>query len=68
MTELALSPAASDSTKGLHQLLWLTQAEFRLPDAKKFDANVQAQLRGILGVLQTSVGRPIHRACQEALE
>ena len=34
-----------DSTKGLHQLLWLTQSEFRLPDAKKFDANVQAQLR-----------------------
>ena len=42
-----------DSTKGLHQLLWLTQSEFRLPDAKKFDANVQAQLRAILGVLQT---------------
>lgn len=42
-----------DSTKGLHQLLWLTQAEFRLPDPRKFDANVQAQLRGILGVLQT---------------
>ena len=41
------------STKGLHQLLWLTQSEFRLPDAKKFDANVQAQLRAILGVLQT---------------
>jgi predicted nucleic acid-binding Zn-ribbon protein len=43
----------NDSAKGLHQLLWLTQAEFELPDAKKFDANVQAQLRGILGVLQT---------------
>ena len=42
-----------DSSKGLHQLLWLTQAEFRLPEPKKFDANVQAQLRGILGVLQT---------------
>ena len=42
-----------DSTKGLHQLLWLTQAEFQLPEPKKFDANVQAQLRGILGVLQT---------------
>src|SRR5262249_19710013 len=42
-----------DSNKGLHQLLWLTQAEFRLPDPKKFDAGVQAQLRGILGVLQT---------------
>ncbi|MGO9597768.1 MAG: AAA family ATPase [Isosphaeraceae bacterium] len=43
----------NDSGKGLHQLLWLTQAEFQLPDPKKFDANVQAQLRGILGVLQT---------------
>ena len=42
-----------DSGKGLRQLLWLTQAEFRLPEPKKFDANVQAQLRGILGVLQT---------------
>jgi DNA repair exonuclease SbcCD ATPase subunit len=43
----------NDSSKGLRQLLWLTQAEFRLPDPKKFDAGVQAQLRGILGVLQT---------------
>jgi predicted nucleic acid-binding Zn-ribbon protein len=42
-----------DSDKGLRQLLWLTQAEFRLPDPKKFDASVQAQLRGVLGVLQT---------------
>jgi DNA repair exonuclease SbcCD ATPase subunit len=42
-----------DSKKGLHQLLWLTQAEFRLPEVKDFDAGVQAQLRGILGVLQT---------------
>jgi DNA repair exonuclease SbcCD ATPase subunit len=42
-----------DSSKGLRQLLWLTQAEFRLPDPKKFDTNVQAKLRGILGVLQT---------------
>jgi DNA repair exonuclease SbcCD ATPase subunit len=42
-----------DSGKGLRQLLWLTQAEFRLPDPKKFDASVQAQLRGVLGVLQT---------------
>lgn len=42
-----------DSTKGLHQLLWLTQAEFRLPDVKKFDPAIQSQLRGILGVLQT---------------
>jgi hypothetical protein len=44
-----------DSNKGLRQLLWLTQAEFRLPDPKKFDADVQAQLRGILGVLQTAL-------------
>jgi hypothetical protein len=43
----------SDSYKGLHQLLWLTQAEFQLPDAKSFDPEVQARLRGILGVLQT---------------
>jgi DNA repair exonuclease SbcCD ATPase subunit len=42
-----------DSSKGLRQLLWLTQAEFRLPEAKKFDLGVQTQLRGILGVLQT---------------
>jgi DNA repair exonuclease SbcCD ATPase subunit len=44
---------AEDSTKGLHQLLWLTQAEFRLPKTKDFDGSVQTQLRGILGVLQT---------------
>jgi hypothetical protein len=43
----------SDSTMGLHQLLWLTQAEFRLPDPKKFDADVQSRLRAVLGVLQT---------------
>jgi DNA repair exonuclease SbcCD ATPase subunit len=42
-----------DSAKGLHQLLWLTQAEFQLPDPRRFDTTVQAQLRGILGVLQT---------------
>ena len=48
-----LLAGGDDSSKGLNQLLWLTQAEFRLPDAKKFDAGVQAQLRGILGVLQT---------------
>jgi DNA repair exonuclease SbcCD ATPase subunit len=42
-----------DSMMGLRQLLWLTQGEFRLPDPKKFDAGVQAQLRAILGVLQT---------------
>jgi DNA repair exonuclease SbcCD ATPase subunit len=42
-----------DSSKGLHQLLWLTQAEFQLPKAKEFDTGLQSQLRGILGVLQT---------------
>ncbi|MCE9534105.1 MAG: AAA family ATPase, partial [Planctomycetes bacterium] len=41
----------SDSNQGLHQLLWLTQAEFKLP--KKFDSDVQSSLRGVLGVLQT---------------
>src|SRR5262249_10395220 len=44
---------ASDSSKGLHQLLWLTKAEFALPEARELDTSVQAQLRGILGVLQT---------------
>ncbi len=43
----------SDSALGLHQLLWLTQAEFRLPEPKKFDADVQSKLREVLGVLQT---------------
>src|SRR5262249_24891267 len=43
----------NDSTKGLHQLLWLTQAEFHLPHAKKFDHTIQANLRNLLGVLQT---------------
>jgi energy-coupling factor transporter ATP-binding protein EcfA2 len=42
-----------DSTKGLHQLLWLTQAEFRLPEPKSFDGDVQSRLRAVLGVLQT---------------
>ena len=43
----------ADSTLGLHQLLWLTQAEFHLPEPKKFDAEVQSRLRTALGVLQT---------------
>ena len=42
-----------DSSLGLHQLLWLTQAEFQLPDPKKFDTDVQSRLRAVLGVLQT---------------
>ncbi len=45
----------NDSKKGLHQLLWLTQAEISLPNAKEFDATIQAQLRGVLKVLQTSL-------------
>jgi len=42
-----------DSDEGLHQLLWLTQAEYHLPTPKDFDADVQSQLRNVLGVLQT---------------
>jgi DNA repair exonuclease SbcCD ATPase subunit len=49
------SVGGDDSRKGLHQLLWLTQAEFRLPDRKTFDPDVQSQLRGVLGVLQTAL-------------
>ncbi len=41
-----------ESRLGLHQLLWLTQAEFHLP-GKGFDADVQSRLRSVLGVLQT---------------
>ncbi len=43
----------ADSSLGLHQLLWLTQAEFQLPEPKKFDSDVQSRLRNVLGVLQT---------------
>jgi energy-coupling factor transporter ATP-binding protein EcfA2 len=43
----------TDSALGLHQLLWLTQAEFHLPDPKKFDPDIQSRLRSVLGVLQT---------------
>jgi hypothetical protein len=42
-----------DSDSGLQQLLWLTQAEFHLPDPRNFDPDVQSQLRAVLGVLQT---------------
>ncbi len=41
------------SEQGLQQLLWLQQTEYRLPDKKVFDPDVQAQLRNILGVMQT---------------
>jgi energy-coupling factor transporter ATP-binding protein EcfA2 len=43
----------TNSDAGLHQLLWLSQAEIRLPDPKDFDTDVQSQLRTVLGVLQT---------------
>jgi hypothetical protein len=43
----------TNSSLGLQQLLWLTQAEFHLPDPKTFDTDVQSRLRSILGVLQT---------------
>lgn len=43
----------SDSTRGLYQLLWLDQAQFKLPTIKDFDAGVQADLRRVLGVMQT---------------
>ncbi|MDW8222991.1 MAG: SMC family ATPase [Gemmatales bacterium] len=42
-----------DSDKGLHQLLWLTQGEFQLPEPREFDPDVQQALRTILGDLQT---------------
>jgi hypothetical protein len=42
-----------DSDQGLHQLLWLTQAEYQLPKPKEFDSDVQSQLRSVLGVMQT---------------
>ena len=42
-----------DSSLGLHQLLWLTQAQYALPKPKDFDGDVQARLRAVLGVLQT---------------
>jgi DNA repair exonuclease SbcCD ATPase subunit len=41
-----------DSSKGLQQLLWLTQGEFHLPDPKKLDG-VHQRLRDVLGILQT---------------
>lgn len=44
-----------DSNLGLYQLLWLTQAEFRLPKPRDFDADVQSRLRAVLGVLQTNL-------------
>jgi AAA domain len=46
---------STDSNFGLYQLLWLTQAEFKLPESKKFDEDVKSQLRSVLGVLQTAL-------------
>src|SRR5262249_37290544 len=51
----------SDSTRGLQQLLWLTQAEFQPPEPKKFDADVQSQLRQIPGVWQTPLDDRVHQ-------
>jgi DNA repair exonuclease SbcCD ATPase subunit len=50
-TRLLIGDKRSDA--GLQQLLWLTQAEFHLPEPKEFDGDVQSQLRSVLGVLQT---------------
>src|SRR5207249_3209810 len=56
----------TDSSLGLHQLLWLTQAEFHLPESKRFDADVQSRLRAVLGVLQTPLDdRFLSRVKQE---
>jgi DNA repair exonuclease SbcCD ATPase subunit len=46
-----LGGKASDA--GLYQLLWLPQTQYELPEAKKFDTDLQSRLRGILGVMQT---------------
>jgi len=50
-TRLLCGGTGSDS--GLHQLLWLTQAEFKLPKKNDFDEDLKSQLRAVLGVLQT---------------
>jgi len=55
----------SESNLGLHQLLWLTQAKFHLPEPKKFDANVQSRLREVLGVLQTPLDDRFIRKVKE---
>jgi hypothetical protein len=54
-----------DSYAGLQQLLWLTQTEFHLPDPKRFDSDVQAQLRFVLGILQTPLDDQFLRRTQE---
>ncbi len=55
-----------DSHAGLHQLLWLTQAEFQLPDPRKFDSDLQSQLRAVLGVLQTPLDDRFHARVKDA--
>ncbi len=55
-----------NSDSGLQQLLWLTQAEFHLPDPKKFDSDVQSQLRSVLGVLQTPLDDQFFGRVKEA--
>ena len=55
----------SKSTLGLHQLLWLTQAEYQLPDPAKFDPGVQSKLRAVLGVLQTPLDDRFQRTARE---
>jgi hypothetical protein len=48
-----LAGSSRSTEQGLPQLLWLTQAKFDLPEAGKFDQDVQSRLRTVLGVLQT---------------
>jgi len=54
-----------NSSRGLQQLLWLTQEEFRLPKPKAFDEDVQSRLRRVLGVLQTPLDDRVHQRIQE---
>ena len=58
----------NDSSKGLHQLLWLTQAEFHLPKASKFDGDVQSQFAEHPRRVADVAGRPLSRADQGTLE
>ena len=52
-----------DSHAGLHQLLWLTQAEFQLPDPRKFDSDLQLSSRRTW-CASDAVGRPVSRSCE----
>ena len=42
---------ADKSTAGLNQLLWLSQGEVNLPQAKKLDVSLQQRLVGVLGMM-----------------